>query len=204
MDCPWELLVKRRLHRMRNILVNIACFASNEPRYRLNINTVFSGMRFPFKRIRCSWYRVIFIMRIPNLVRRRRCIKTVPRMQNRFSLHSELTLHETSKITRTIRTSSSWNTRLGTLWPISCSYPRHSQLTRHSLMLANGRIRQSLTALVFIWYPGDTEKSSCRSSVDSITKGMFCGTFTFSLISASNQVSVDIYCRQTCSEKQQT
>ena len=40
--------------------------------------------------------------------------------------------------------------RFGTLWPISCSYPRHSQLTRHSLMLANGRIRQSLTALVFI------------------------------------------------------
>ena len=39
--------------------------------------------------------------------------------------------------------------RFGTLWPISCSYPRHSQLTRHSLMLANGRIRQSLTALVF-------------------------------------------------------
>ena len=38
--------------------------------------------------------------------------------------------------------------RFGTLWPISCSYPRHSQLTRHSLMLANGRIRQSLTALV--------------------------------------------------------
>ena len=30
--------------------------------------------------------------------------------------------------------------RFGTLWPISCSYPRHSQLTRHSLMLANGRI----------------------------------------------------------------
>ena len=38
--------------------------------------------------------------------------------------------------------------RFGTLWPISYSYPRHSQLTRHSLMLANGRIRQSLTALV--------------------------------------------------------
>ena len=38
--------------------------------------------------------------------------------------------------------------RFGTLWPISCSYPRHSQLTTHSLMLANGRIRQSLTALV--------------------------------------------------------
>ena len=35
-------------------------------------------------------------------------------------------------------------------WPllISCSYSRYSQLTRHSLMLANGRIRQSLTALV--------------------------------------------------------
>ena len=30
--------------------------------------------------------------------------------------------------------------RFGTLWRISCSYPRHSQLTRHSLMLANGRI----------------------------------------------------------------
>ena len=41
--------------------------------------------------------------------------------------------------------------RFGTLWPISCSYPRHSQLTRHSLMLANGRIRQSLTALVLCW-----------------------------------------------------
>ena len=41
--------------------------------------------------------------------------------------------------------------RFGTLWPISCSYPRHSQLTRHSLMLANGRIRQSLTALVNAW-----------------------------------------------------
>ena len=38
--------------------------------------------------------------------------------------------------------------RFVTLWPILCSYPRHSQLTRHSLMLANGRIRQSLTALV--------------------------------------------------------
>ena len=38
--------------------------------------------------------------------------------------------------------------RFGTLWLISCSYPRHSQLTRHSLMLANGRIRQSLTTLV--------------------------------------------------------
>ena len=38
--------------------------------------------------------------------------------------------------------------RFGALWPVSCSYPRHSQLTRHSLMLANGRIRQSLTALV--------------------------------------------------------
>ena len=38
--------------------------------------------------------------------------------------------------------------RFGTLWRISCSYPRHSQLTRHSLMLANGRIRQSPTALV--------------------------------------------------------
>ena len=42
--------------------------------------------------------------------------------------------------------------RFGTLWPISCSYPRHSQLTRHSLMLANGRIRQSLTALVVLCY----------------------------------------------------
>ena len=41
--------------------------------------------------------------------------------------------------------------RFGTQWPISCSYPRHSQLTRHSLMLANGRIRQSLTALVFFF-----------------------------------------------------
>ena len=41
--------------------------------------------------------------------------------------------------------------RFGTLWPISCSYPRHSQLTRHSLMLANGRFRQSLTALVSIY-----------------------------------------------------
>ena len=38
--------------------------------------------------------------------------------------------------------------RFGSLWPISCSYARHSQLTRHSLKLANGRIRQSLTALV--------------------------------------------------------
>ena len=38
--------------------------------------------------------------------------------------------------------------RFGTLWPISCSYRRHSQITRHSLLLANGRIRQSLTALV--------------------------------------------------------
>ena len=38
--------------------------------------------------------------------------------------------------------------RFGTLWLISCSYPRHSQLTRHSLMLAYGRIRQSLTAFV--------------------------------------------------------
>ena len=38
--------------------------------------------------------------------------------------------------------------RFGTLWLISCSYPRHSQLTTHSLMLANRRIRQSLTALV--------------------------------------------------------
>ena len=38
--------------------------------------------------------------------------------------------------------------RFGTPWLISCSYPRHSQLTRHSLMLANGRIRQSLTAPV--------------------------------------------------------
>ena len=38
--------------------------------------------------------------------------------------------------------------RFRTPWLISCSYPRHSQLTRHSLMLANGRIRQSLTALV--------------------------------------------------------
>ena len=43
--------------------------------------------------------------------------------------------------------------RFGTLWPISCSYRRHSQLTRHSLMLANGRIRQSLTALVCITGP---------------------------------------------------
>ena len=42
--------------------------------------------------------------------------------------------------------------RFGTLWPISCSYPRHSQLTRHSLMLANGHIRQSLTALVVFYY----------------------------------------------------
>ena len=33
--------------------------------------------------------------------------------------------------------------RFGTLWPISGSYPRHSQLTEHSLMLANGCIRQS-------------------------------------------------------------
>ena len=41
--------------------------------------------------------------------------------------------------------------RFGSLWPISCSYPRHSQLTRHSLKLANGRIRQSLTALVDRW-----------------------------------------------------
>ena len=41
--------------------------------------------------------------------------------------------------------------RFGTLWPVSCSYPRHSQLTRHSLMLANGRIRQSLIALVAYW-----------------------------------------------------
>ena len=41
--------------------------------------------------------------------------------------------------------------RFGTLWPISCSYPRHSQLTRHSLMLATGGIRQSLTALVCLF-----------------------------------------------------
>ena len=38
--------------------------------------------------------------------------------------------------------------RFGTRWQISCFYPRHSQLTRHSLMLANGCIRLSLTALV--------------------------------------------------------
>ena len=43
--------------------------------------------------------------------------------------------------------------RFGTLCPISCSYPRHSQLTRHSLMLANGRMRQSLTALVSYMCP---------------------------------------------------
>ena len=42
--------------------------------------------------------------------------------------------------------------RFGTLWPISCSYPRHSQLTRHSLMLANGHIRQSLTAFVNLFF----------------------------------------------------
>ena len=42
--------------------------------------------------------------------------------------------------------------RFGTLRPISCSYPRHSQLTRHSLMLANGRIRQSLTPLALQWF----------------------------------------------------
>ena len=41
--------------------------------------------------------------------------------------------------------------RFGTLWRILCSYPRHSQPTRHSLMLANGRIRQSLTALVALF-----------------------------------------------------
>ena len=38
--------------------------------------------------------------------------------------------------------------RFGTLWLISCSYLRHSQLKWHSLMLPNGCIRQSLTALV--------------------------------------------------------
>ena len=46
--------------------------------------------------------------------------------------------------------------RFGTLWPILCSYPRHSQLTRHSLMLANGRIKQSLTALAFIYHVSHT------------------------------------------------
>ena len=45
---------------------------------------------------------------------------------------------------------SSRFTRMGSPWPTSCSSPRHSYLTRHSLMLANGRIRQSLTALVEI------------------------------------------------------
>ena len=54
--------------------------------------------------------------------------------------------------------------RFGTLWPISCSYPRHSQLTRHSLMLANGRIRQSLTALV---------KSCEVTTTKSISKNAF-------------------------------
>ena len=45
--------------------------------------------------------------------------------------------------------------RFGTLWPTSCSYPRHSQLKRHSLMLANELISQFLTALVIMciyWY----------------------------------------------------
>ena len=51
--------------------------------------------------------------------------------------------------------------RFGTPWLISCSYPRHSQLTRHSLMLANGRIRQSLTALVISsQHPWMLEKDS--------------------------------------------
>ena len=55
--------------------------------------------------------------------------------------------------------------RFGTLWPISCSYPRHSQLTRHSLMLANGRIRQSLTALVNIFIEENTsENVVCEKS----------------------------------------
>ena len=40
---------------------------------------------------------------------------------------------------------SSWFTR-----PTSHSYPRCGQLTRHSLILANGLIRQSLTAVVHL------------------------------------------------------
>ena len=65
--------------------------------------------------------------------------------------------------------------RFGTLWPISCSYPRHSQLTRHSLMLANGRIRQSLTALVFLTkttvYHGWKFSVSRRNSVMAVLSG---------------------------------
>ena len=48
--------------------------------------------------------------------------------------------------------------RFGSLWPISCSYPRHSQLTRHSLKLANGCIRQSLTALVLFMRPASERR----------------------------------------------
>ena len=55
--------------------------------------------------------------------------------------------------------------RFGTLWLVSCSYPRHSQLTRHSLMLANGCIRQSLTALVISSYC--TLKWAVLAKIDS-------------------------------------
>ena len=58
--------------------------------------------------------------------------------------------------------------RFGTLWPISCSNPRHSQLTRHSLMLANGRMRQSLTALVnfdFAWVGADAKRPPLNTHI---------------------------------------
>ena len=61
--------------------------------------------------------------------------------------------------------------RFGTLWPISCSYPRHSQLTRHSLMLANGRIRQSLTALVVLCWATEGAVAlwtSCQFGVSTL------------------------------------
>ena len=57
--------------------------------------------------------------------------------------------------------------RFGTLWLISCSYPRHSQLTRHSLMLANGRIRQSLTALVVSAVVAATTLTWCNRACHS-------------------------------------
>ena len=58
--------------------------------------------------------------------------------------------------------------RFGTLWLILCSYPRHSQLTRHSLMLANGRIRQSLTALVSFAHAKLLEYGACLTVQQSI------------------------------------
>ena len=123
-------------------------------------------------KIRRSHYRLIFNMEIAILGKDGLYIETGPRSDGLHTsgecskLFSKCYQISTWKLvfslSRVHNILSSWFTR-----PTSHSYPRCGQLTRHSLILANGLIRQSLTAVVHLcwnqWHKLKCDKTITQS-----------------------------------------